>query len=196
MKISILGPIVALALGTPTLVAAQAVPDPMPGTKPMPSKAETTTDQTASPGQIAANPDKYIGRKVQIRSAEIETVHGQQVFTLDEDRLGAGPDVAVIIPKIAARATVSKDAQVDVTGTVRKFVGTEIKRDYAAIKLDSKTQAELEGRPVVIADSVKTTKDGRELVSGATTETQRGKEPARSEQPEAQPQSPPPQPVP
>lgn len=178
--------LLASAVAVPVTFAQQPERQPPP---PATSPQSSATEQTASPGQISANPDRYIGRKVQIRSAEIETVHGQQVFTLDEDRLAAGPDVTVIIPKIAAKAQVAEDARVDVKGTVKKFVATEIKRDYSWFSVTPEVEKELEGRPVVIAESVKNTRDGRELVSGAPAET--GKRPAtQPEQPQQKPAQP------
>jgi hypothetical protein len=134
--------LLAGVLGAAAIASAQVYTEP--ATSPQ-TKAPATGD-TVSPGQISAHPDKYIGSKVQIRNAEVETVHSQQVFTLDEDRLAAGPDVAVLIPKMVARASIAEDAKVDVKGTVRKFVAKDIKRDYSGITLTSKVESELEGR--------------------------------------------------
>ena len=57
-----------------------------------------------TPGNLAANPANYSGKKVTVR-AGIEDVLGPQVFLLDEDRLFAWPDVLVITPALSNAET-------------------------------------------------------------------------------------------
>jgi hypothetical protein len=59
--------------------------------------------------------------------AEVERVISNNIFTLDDDRLGT-PDVLVVDPNRAA-ALLREDDDVIVTGTVSPFVWPEIRRD-------------------------------------------------------------------
>lgn len=128
--------------------------------------------QEASAGELAAQPRMYYGDVVQV-SSEIEEVFGNQSFTLDEDRLGAGPDVVVVLPR-QARGELPEGERVRVVGHVRPLVVTEFERDYDWFDFDTfetwfdqvGLEAETRMRPVVVASSI-TTEDGRELL-GAT----------------------------
>ena len=105
---------------------------------------------TVSAGELADKPAAYLGLRVKVR-AEIESVHTPRVFTLDEDKVGASPDVLVVAPNGAF----PKDGQVvEVTGTVRRFVRTEIERDYDWFDLGTEYDVKYTERPVIIADSV------------------------------------------
>ena len=130
--------------------------------------------QEASAGDLAAQPRLYYGDVVQV-SAEIEEVFGNQSFTLDEERLFAGPDVVVLLPRQPA-AELPQGERVRVVGHVRPLVMTEFERDYDWFDLnlfsDWYDQMDLEietrVRPVIIASSI-TTDDGRELVEAMGT---------------------------
>ncbi|MFP3939406.1 MAG: hypothetical protein ACLF0P_03785 [Thermoanaerobaculia bacterium] len=125
--------------------------------------------QEASAGELAAEPRLYYGGVVQV-SAEIEEVFGNQSFSLDEERLLAGPDVLVLLPRQPA-AELPEGERVRVVGHVRPLVMTELERDYDWFDFDlfsdwyeqMDLEVETRVRPVIIAGSV-TTDDGRELV--------------------------------
>lgn len=139
--------------------------------------------RTATAGEIARNPAKFYGQKVQV-SAEVEDVYNAHAFTLDEDELFAGPDVLVLNP---APLSESKDgSNVTVTGTIQQFVRADIERDYDWFDnnwLESGTEEiDFSTRPVLIADSVRTS-DGQELVRGGETMgTRAGDQPAGSKE--------------
>jgi hypothetical protein len=111
--------------------------------------------------------------------AEVEDVYSPHTFTLDEDEIGASPDVLVLMP--APRRAPEDDADVTVTGIVRQFVQADLERDYDWLDFDAFGEPDvvvrLKTRPVVVADSVRT-KDGAELVqapkAGATAGTRDG----------------------
>ena len=109
---------------------------------------------SAKPGAIARTPEKYYGRQLAV-NGEIEDVFGSYVFTLDEDALFAGPDVLVITRKPAA--AVVDGADVQVSGTLRPFTWTEIRRDYDYLGLDQDLVVRFENRPVILADAVSRT---------------------------------------
>ncbi len=114
-------------------------------------------------GQIAGEPASYYGRTVAVR-AEVEDVAGPQAFLLDEDRVGAGPDVLVLTRALAG--PVPEDELVTVTGTVHAFVEAEIRRDYDWgwwDAVDPEVLVAFRSRPVIMAESVRT-EAGRELV--------------------------------
>lgn len=124
---------------------------------------QATTAMKATAGEIANNPAAYIGKKVTV-TAEVEDVLGRQVFLLDEDRLFVWPDVLVIAPALAGQAP--EDTNVTVSGTVRNFVDVDFRRDYDWNwwgDLDTDIVVAFHNRPVIIADSVKTS-SGTELV--------------------------------
>ena len=116
--------------------------------------------------EIAKRPDAFYGKPVTV-TAEVETVHGPNMFTLDEDAALAGPDVLVIMPKSAK--PVDEDQDVLVRGTVRPLVVADLERDYDWFDTnayDKELLVRFKERPVIIADSVQATDDG-EVIAGA-----------------------------
>ena len=127
-----------------------------------PKQAQMTA-VTVSAGDIAREPEKHYNKKVTVKS-EVDSVLGQQTFTLDEDAAFAGPDVLVIAP--ALTQPITEDTELTVTGTLKPFVEAEIKRDYDWnwwADWKAEMTAQFNNRPVLLADSVKTA-DGKELV--------------------------------
>jgi hypothetical protein len=120
------------------------------------ASADTPT-QPANPaeisaGQLAEQPATYLGKRVTVR-ADVADVHSPRFFTLDEDRIGASPDVLVLTPA----GEIPKDGStVVVTGTVRRFVREELQRDYDWFALETKYDEKYKERPVIIADTVQT----------------------------------------
>lgn len=135
-----------------------------------------------SAGQIAANPAQYYGRAVQVR-AEVEDLRGPQLFTLDEDRAFAGPDVLVLAPNRVPQLQTDQD--VTVTGQLRPLVRADFERDYDWFSTDA-LQPEVEvtfrERPVIIADSI-ITAEGLELVQAPASRGMAGDAPHGGNQP-------------
>jgi len=89
-------------------------------------------------------------------SAEVEDKYSPKLFTLDEDKIGVGPDVLVIAPD----GTNIEDGDiVAVTGVVRRYERTELKRDYDWFELGAEYGVKYTSRPVIIADSIVKVKD-------------------------------------
>ena len=123
------------------------------------------TSSVISAGKLAKNPGDYYGKTVTVK-AEVEDVLGDNMFTLEEDALFAGPDVLVLVPK-ALRTPVQHDQTVRVTGTVRRFVESDLKKDYdwfdSGKLVNVKRKVEWKTRPVVVAQTIET-EDGHKIV--------------------------------
>lgn len=135
-----------------------------------------------SAGQIAANPAQYYGRAVQVR-AEVEDLRGPQLFTLDEDRAFAGPDVLVLAPNRVPQLQTDQD--VTVTGQLRPLVRADFERDYDWFSTDAlqpEVEATFRERPVIIADSI-ITAEGLELVQAPASRGMAGDAPRGGNQP-------------
>lgn len=127
--------------------------------------------------ELNENLSQYIGKTVTVRG-EVEDVYGNRSFTVDEEGI-LGKDLLVISDKpLPPRVTgpeetplVLKDDTVKVTGTVRRFVATEIERELG-IDLDPEIEVEIEeNRPVIIAKSVTPEKvEGQKNDRGSGTE--------------------------
>ena len=145
---------VALVAGSGGMVLAQTGTSKPQSGQSQPAQASGAAIP-ASAGEIAANPEKYYGKKVTVR-AEIDDVLGSQMFLLDEDRAFAWPDVLVITPPLGSK--LEEDSMVTVTGTVRAFVDADFRRDYNWNwwdRLDPDIEVTFRNRPAIIADSVK-----------------------------------------
>jgi hypothetical protein len=123
------------------------------------------TSSVISAGKLAKHPGDYYGKTVTVK-AEVEDLLGDNMFTLEEDALFAGPDVLVLVPK-GLRTPVRHDEKVRVTGKVRRYVEAELKKDFDWFdrgKLVNVThKVEWETRPVVVAETIET-EDGHKIV--------------------------------
>ena len=117
-------------------------------------------------GEIAGRPSAYFGRPVTV-VAEVEAVHGPNAFTLDDKAKLDGPDVLVIVPKVAT--PVEQSHEVTVHGIVRPFDANQLNRDYTWFDIDSLDPVLVQKfaqRPVIIADSIRD-HEGGDLIVGA-----------------------------
>ncbi|RIL08055.1 MAG: hypothetical protein DCC71_00970 [Proteobacteria bacterium] len=104
-----------------------------------------------SPGAIAADPQRYYGKNVRVK-AEVEDVLGERVFSLDEDRAFAGPDLLVLGP---AGPNPRDGSNVTVTGVVRPYVRAHLERDYDWLRLTTEQELVFKSRPVLVASEVR-----------------------------------------
>jgi hypothetical protein len=125
---------------------------------------------TVSAGDIAAEPDRFFGQTVRLRS-EVNEAYSPHAFTLDEDRLFAGPDVLVLVRQPGGQVTEGRTVTVE--GTVRPFSRSQLQRDYTSFNpnllgdADELEDWERDQRPVIIARSVRT-EQGRELAQSSS----------------------------
>jgi len=126
-------------------------------------RAEERAATEVKAGDIAKNPATYMGTRVRVK-AEVEDVYGAHAFTLDEDRMLAGPDVLVLVP--APLKPVPEGDDVTVSGPVHEFVRARLERDYQWFSPndfgDPDVLVRFESRPVIVAESIRTD-DGVEL---------------------------------
>ena len=101
------------------------------------------------------DPSAYVGETVTI-SGEVETTYGLTSFTIGDDNIGS--EVLIVVPpgaEIAGGAAAEEEAVVQVTGTVREYVVTDIESDLS-IDLEPEVEIEYEGsRPAVIAEVIR-----------------------------------------
>ena len=130
-------------------------------------------DDTAgviSAGKLAKEGKDYYGRTVTVK-AEVEDFLDNNMFTLDEDAILAGPDLLVLVPAGVTRS-LAHDQKVIVTGEVRPFVEADLDRDFDWFDngklVEVKTKVDWKTRPVIVARSIQT-EDGTSLVRGGQT---------------------------
>lgn len=120
-----------------------------------------------SAGKLAKDAKDFYGKTVTVE-AEVEDVLGSNMFTLDEDALLGGADVLVLVPA-GVTGSLTRDQKVVVTGEVRRYVQTELDRDFDWFDdgklVDVKTKVDWDTRPVLVARSIKTT-TGTSLMGG------------------------------
>jgi hypothetical protein len=130
-----------------------------------PTPTVTTTPMTGMEqgtvrvADITGNWANYDGKTVTV-VADVEEVLGPRAFKLDEDAPLAGGidnDLLVLSPRAGNLANIDDqwlNNKVRVTGTVRRFMTSEIEREIGW-DLDRKLESEYEGKkPVLIATSV------------------------------------------
>lgn len=148
--------------------AASAQQPPMPqnpavppmGQAPAAQPGEVEAAFSVTAGEIAKNPGNYRDRRVAVR-AEVEDVFNAHLFTLDEDRLFAGPDVLVLVQEPTAQ--VPEGSKVLAVGTIRFLRSEELQQRFDWFKPDMVSG--LPERPVLVADSVRSER-GVEYVRG------------------------------
>lgn len=125
-----------------------------PGTDPTMTPGMGTTGMIADLGEVADNPNQFMGQTVTL-NGEVAEVLGPNVFRIQEDQLIGGSDIIVITTD--GQMPVMEDSQVQVTGEVRQLVITEIERDYD-LGWDNTFSTEIEreytDRPAIVAQSV------------------------------------------
>lgn len=107
------------------------------------------------PGEIAADPAQYYGETLAV-TGEIETVYGDNAFTLDEDELFGGEDLLVVVTN-PTEAPIQDGETVATTGELRQFVVADFETDYDLtwdLDIQEELEAEYSERPVLIVDRV------------------------------------------
>ena len=107
------------------------------------------------PGEIAENPDRYYGQILAV-TGEVETVYGENTFTLDEDELFGGEDLLVVVTN-PTEAPIEDGETVAVTGELRPFIVSEFETDYDLtwdLDIQEEIEAEYSERPVLVVDRV------------------------------------------
>jgi hypothetical protein len=107
------------------------------------------------PGEIAENPAQYYGEILAV-TGEIETVYGENTFTLDDDELFGGEELLVVVTN-PTEAPIQDGATVATTGELRQFVVADLETDYDLtwdLDVQEELEAEYTERPVLVVDRV------------------------------------------
>jgi hypothetical protein len=98
-------------------------------------------------------PTKYIGQRVSV-DAEVETVFGPRMFTIDERSWGdLEGEILVYMPSQFA-AFVREDDRVTVEGTVQRFNLAEVEQEWGWFGLNDEVEVNFVERPVLVADRI------------------------------------------
>ena len=128
--------------------------------------SSTTRVFVTAPGEIAATPGRFQQRLVSVRG-DVADVRSPHLFTLDEDRWLAGPDVLVFTPSaLTTRDGAASDGPWDVIGVVQAFERAALPAEqplFAPARGGAAAGSRLEGRPVVVAAWIADA-EGRPLV--------------------------------
>jgi hypothetical protein len=128
----------------------------------------------ATAGEIADDPDGFIGRWVSL-GGEISRVVSPTAFLLggddfvgDDELLVVGANIPAVQEKALERGPVAEDDIVGVIGPVREFELAAVERDLGT-DLDDATFEPYEGRPFVLAQDVRVTprKPGGDAAAGS-----------------------------
>lgn len=112
------------------------------------------------PGQIISSPDEYYNKVIAV-PGEIEDVTGDDLFTIDGNRLIGADDLLVLIPDnkdvVPYKKNVKKGETVVATGTLEKFVVADLEREYN-FGWDDNVRTELEAeykeKPVLVVNTI------------------------------------------
>jgi hypothetical protein len=135
-------------------VNARATQDP---SKPQPQPQQ----QQQAPGQaqkvdldeLEDKPESYLGKTVSVEG-EVDRVLGPNLFTIDERNWAdAERELPVVVPEPFA-AIVRTDAPVRVTGVVQKVPIAKIQQALNILSSEPKIRAEIETRPVLVAQDI------------------------------------------
>ena len=104
---------------------------------------------------IADAPDAYIGETATVLG-EVSAILGPQIFRMNEGNLlDIGDEILVVTTTGPIPPELVEDARILVTGTVSRFVQTDIESDLGIdLGLDDDIEIEYESRPTIIADSI------------------------------------------
>ncbi|MBE9093318.1 hypothetical protein [Tychonema sp. LEGE 07203] len=153
------GTAIALALAAVTLLPACSTPQreatapAQPGSLP-PTTTENVVDRTA----------EFLGKTVTIRSKPINKL-GPSTFTVSDQKFfGSEPILVVNATGKPFVLPAESGQEVQVTGTVRKFVFADIEREYK-LGLQPNAYAEYETKPAIVAQSMALAPTPGELTS-------------------------------
>jgi hypothetical protein len=149
--------VVAGALMCPALAAQSTTSES--GRKPTGEQATRTIGSGAitSAEALARDPRAHYGKVVMVQ-ADIQRVLGAHLLLLDEDAAFAGPDILVIVP--SGTKGLTAESEVRIAGKVRPYVRAELEREFDWFGRDAAVDIDLRGRPVIVADSVQSAKEG------------------------------------
>lgn len=135
--------VIALALMT-MLLGACETNEPIAG--------GPTAGSNVTTEQVADQTSELIGKPVTVRT-EVDEKVGPSTFTIKDDEFFGDEEILVVNATGKPFVLPEDDAEVQVTGTVTKFVVADINREYN-LGLEPNVYVEYEGKPAIIAQAV------------------------------------------
>ena len=147
-----------LAFGWTIHTEAQQQQQPQPQTpEERRQVGETGAVAAASVEDVVDNPASFYGQKVTV-SGEVGEVFGQRVFNIQEEGIiDIDDQLLVLAPE--GSPTVTEDSTVQVRGTVRRLVSSELESEFGPTYwdhwgVDRDFFATYDSRPVIFADAI------------------------------------------
>lgn len=107
--------------------------------------------------KILDDPENFIGKEVTV-TAEVQDVFTNRVFKISNDVVG--DELLVVAPQALtdkqakeAEEFLADNANVRVTGTIRRATVSEVERDYS-LTLDPQVEVEFENKLILVADTI------------------------------------------
>lgn len=112
--------------------------------------------------------DPQYGEHVTV-DGKVEHVYGPQVFTMKAGLFR--DDLLVVAPKDLVAEALAAPEEVEVTGTVRKMIVSEVEREFS-VDFDNAVEVQWEERPFLVAESLTRLQKDAEHVSELQEEAQ------------------------
>jgi hypothetical protein len=112
--------------------------------------------------------DPEYGERVTV-DGKVDHVYGPQVFTMKAPIFQ--DDLLVVAPKELVAEALAAPEEVEVVGTVRKMIVSEVEREFA-IDFDNAVEVKWEERPFLVAESLTRLQKDAEHVSEVQEEAQ------------------------
>lgn len=123
------------------------------------AKAPNATENVTTE-QVSDNTNQLIGRTVTVRSEPLQKV-GLASFTISDQQLFSSEPILVVNAS-GKPFILPEDTEVQVTGTVRNLVVSEIEREYN-LTLEPNLYREYENKPAIIAQSIAISPEAGEI---------------------------------
>lgn len=162
---TLLAGISALLLSACDQTRDHATPEaPAPGTTGAPGASAPP----AGVENIKDAPQRYYGKTVTV-TGDVDKIYNDRAFELEGTGWAFNDNITVLTktPVRMGAAQLAKDTELIVTGTVRRFIETDVERDLGW-DIGNEVTIHLKERPVLIADSIRMVNEyGRWTASGA-----------------------------
>ena len=104
-------------------------------------------------GELEERSDQYIGKVVSV-DAEVETVLGPRMFTIDEPGWGDLDGEVMVYMPTGLAALVREGDRVTVTGTPKAYVRADFEREWGWFEPEPDVEMELNERAVLVANRI------------------------------------------
>jgi hypothetical protein len=127
--------------------------EPSKATAPMVAPQGQDRAMNVRLDQLEDNAQRYIGQTISV-DAEVETVHGPRLFTIDEPNWGDVEGELLVYMPTDLAALVREDDRVTVTGTVKRFVKADVEREWGWLNPSDDVIVKLAAKPVLLASRI------------------------------------------